>query len=263
MTALLHSRYLEHAFTLIEMVVAMVLTTIAAGIVASVIVQGIAGSSGARAGSVSDAAIRRSVDAMSDDIARAATTDRRDGAVRDPIAFAQAVRAGSAAWKPARRSNGAVDMNAAMVRADIDDVRAASGSRFSVAVGSQCITWAVVQSTLIRSVAPVTNCAATTSRRVYIRSESARGGLNRAPFTYQVVCNPAVCAGARPVRGTPPCRPHEVTSVATNQLRWVVGIDATLATITIDSKGTSESSGSISQSMRSRETASYRQALGC
>lgn len=259
--------------TLIELIVGMVLLGIAGAMVFGVLIQGFTGSSGARAGGVSDAALARTTDAFRDDVSRAATTDSATGKVRDQLGLAEAVRLGIPAWKPATRSDGSVDVDAPMVLADIDDVRIATGATVQVVVGPRCITWRAAPARdafeVSRSVAPSSNCNAATETRRYLSAKAGAPGFNRAPFSYQLMCNPRVCP---PERSRPlangagtgrECRPWNVAEVPRNRLRWIVGIDARLVSLTTSGKAAGAGQASVSQSIRSREVERWREALGC
>lgn len=246
--------------------VGIVLLGIAGALVFTVLVQGIAGSSGSRAGGISDAAIARTADAMGDDIARAATNDNLGGAVRDEVGFANAVRRYAVAWKPARDAAGAVDTRAPQLRADIDDVRFATPTAFQVVAGNECITWRTTGTNggyeVTRAVAPATNCNAPTETRRFLTARSTAPGFNSQPFSYMLVCNPGVCPGSG-AAGATPCRPWRVASVPANRLRWIVGVDASFVSLTQSGKEAAAGHGSISQTIRSRDIETYREALGC
>jgi type II secretory pathway pseudopilin PulG len=260
----------EVAMTLIELIVAMVLLGIAGAVVFGVLIQGLSGSSNARAGGISDAAINRTSDAMSDDIARALTEDSRAGSVRDELNFAAAVRRNETAWRASQDAAGRIDVNAPPEAADIDDVRVATPTSFQIIVGDTCVTWTAAPGTndgratfdIVRAEAPSTNCAASTDTKRFISAEPTAPGLDTTPFSYKLVCNPSVCPGSA-APATAPCRPFVVDSVSPAQRRWIVGIEARIASLTNANRGVGAAQASVSQEIRGRGIESYREALGC
>jgi type II secretory pathway pseudopilin PulG len=258
----------EAAFSLIEVLVVTILFGVVSALVVQVLVQGSTGAATSRAAGISDASMRRARDAMSDDIARAVTMDNLDAAIRDDVAFAAGVRSGAPVYRPGVRADGSVDINAAPVLADVDEVRTATPTTFQVIVRDRCITWragAGGGSTfqLVRTAAPATNCGAATETRVFLSADADAKGLDRTPFEYDLICNPGVCPGSS-ATGSAPCRPFTVTGSVTGvRRRWIVGVDAQLFSLTSSNAGMGSNRGSVSQTIRSREVDAYREALGC
>lgn len=251
--------------------IASILLIIAVGIVLQVVVRGFAGSGSSRAGGISDAALVRTTDSLGDDIARAGTNDNIGGAIRDKIGFADAIRRHQVAYKPAVRGDGSIDTNAPMQVADVDDVKVANSNMLQLVSRDSCVTWRAVPGSvdgvatidITRSVAPATNCNAITSTRRMLSVRSTAPGFTTSPFSYSLVCNPAVCAGSGAARSAP-CRPWVVRgNVPANRLRWVVGVDATIVTMNSSGHETAAARSGLSRSIRSREVGSYREALGC
>lgn len=258
----------EAAFTLIEMLIALVLTVIACGTVSMVLIHGFQSSSDARAGGVSDAAIRRTTEALQDDVGRAATADTRSGDVRDDTMLADAVRTGAAAYRPFRDANGVVDPAKPLVPADIDDIRVATPTEVQLIVGNECITWRAGRGTLdgratfdiTRSVAPATNCGATTDTRRFV---SAGPGADTTPFSFRLLCSRVQCPGSA-APSTAPCRPWTVeTAVTGHRRRWIVGVDISFASLTQSNRGVGAGRTTVSAGIRAREVERYREALGC
>ncbi|MCZ4495798.1 MAG: hypothetical protein JWM25_381, partial [Thermoleophilia bacterium] len=128
----------ERGFTLLEIMIALVLFSIAAALVTSVFVNALGGSGASRTGAVSDAAIERTTAALRDDVARAITEDRANSRLRDPSEFQSAVRTNAVA-----RST---DPETAGATLDIDDVVVATPTQLalrvdaaSTAAGVECV----------------------------------------------------------------------------------------------------------------------------
>lgn len=254
----------ERGFTLVELIVAMVLLSIALSIVAAVVVQAIQGSGGARAGALSDAAIASAAAALADDVARATTPDRRDNLLRDPADLAAALRRNEVAYSSNPADSGRV--------LDIDDVLLASPTELRVrsdvdaTAGVECVTWRATVAgafELRRMVDTAGACGqGRLSSRVMLRStRPAAANVDTSPFRYRLVCNRRSCPGSG-ASAAAPCRPWASENVAAANRRWVVGVDAVLGTVT-EGRSVASGHGSVRIAIRSRDTAAYRQGLGC
>lgn len=250
------------------MLVALVLIGIAGGIISTVIINGFQSSSDARAGGISDAAIRRTTEALQDDVGRAATADTRSGDVRDDTMLADAVRTGATAYRPFRDASGVVDPAQPLVVADIDDIRVATPTLVQMIVANECITWRAGPGTLdgratfdiTRSAAPAASCGATTDTRRFV---SAGPGADTTPFSFRLLCNQAQCPGSAAPSGAR-CRPWTVeTEVTGHRRRWIVGVGISFASLTQSNRGTGAGRTTVSAGIRAREVERYREALGC
>lgn len=266
------SAHRERALTLIEVIVAMVLLAIAIAIVATVVVQSIQGSSSASSGAISDAAVTRVSDRLSDDVASAMTEDRRDHRLRDPAELAAAVRRNEVPLSSDPAEAGTV--------VDIDDVVTATETRLQLradvdrAPGVECVDWearSVAQRfELVRRVARAGQACGSggLGEQVILRSDSnaARRAdgtplIDTTPFSYRLMCHSASCPGSAAPAGEP-CQPWSRGTVAAAQRRWVVGVDATIGTVTVQ-RASGSAAGTVRMGIRSREIGSWRRALGC
>lgn len=260
----------ERGFTMIELLVAMVLLAIALAMVSTVLIQALSGGSSGRAGSVSDAAVARTMSALQDDLGAALTADRRDARLRDPDEFATAVRTGAPAFSSDPSSPGAVDL---------DDVVTATPTMlemigdFAPNPGYECVSWQATTSSgsgsgsgyqLMRMVGPASSCGSgSISSRRMLHAPAGASGVNAAPFSYELVCNQTLCAADPGADASAPCRPWITTgAVATARRRWVVGVVASLTQVS-GSTNSAQSAGTMKASITSRRSDSYRQALGC
>ncbi|MCW2955635.1 MAG: hypothetical protein JWO69_504 [Thermoleophilia bacterium] len=240
---------------MIEVLVAMSLFAVALALVTTNLLSGISGSSTARAGSVSDQAVARTMSAFSSDIAAAQTPDRRDDMLRDPNALARAVQAGGNPLS--------TDPSIAARPVDLDDVVTAQGNAVQVradvdqAAGTECVTWRTETASgrvslvrLVDATCPgATAGGGAISKRSYSWAPATLPGLDPTPFAFRVVSPGA-------------CRPTLRDAVAGVQRRWVVAVDVALVNVTTDRTPT-KGAGSTSTLVRSRETGAYRKALGC
>ncbi|MCW2962345.1 MAG: hypothetical protein JWM90_2732 [Thermoleophilia bacterium] len=253
----------EQGFTLIELIVAMVLLAIALGMVSVFVLQSISGGTGARSGAASDAAIAAATVALEDDVAAAVTEDRRSNKLRDRVEFAQAVRSNGVA-----RSNNPSDAGRVL---DIDDILVATPSELQLradvdaAAGVECVTWRASTTNgyrVERLVSGAGGCGTgSLSRRTHVSAPAGVTGLTATPFSYQLLCHRSSCPGSL-APASAPCRPWTSTNAAGGQRRWVVGVSARFVNVTSD-KAVAKASGSASIAVRSRDTESYRKALGC
>lgn len=252
-------------FTLIEVLVAMVLLAIAVGIVGTIVVQAVVGFRGANSGAVSDSAVTRSVDALTSDVAAAVTPDRRDNRLRDATEMSVFVRTGAVASASNQTTGESMPI-------DIDDLTMATPTQFRLKAdvdrtpGTECVTW-IAQTigttfTVERRVDPWNGCGGgSLSKKTYISAPSTAAGLDTTPFTYQLICNRTVCPGSSASLAQP-CRPWAVEgTVSAAQLRWVIRVDATFTQVAAD--GATGGEGATGVALRSRDTESYRKALGC
>lgn len=260
-----HIEHRDRGFTLIEIIVAMVLLVIAVGLVGSGIIGALRSSTGARAGSVSDAAISRAISAFSTDVATAETLDRAEGQVRDPFDLADGVRTGD----PITRTDPA---SSSTLPVDINDIQRAEPTQFSVWSdvdhsldnGVECVTWQAKSSgenfQVVRRAGA--SCGSGDEQVLFSAPTAAAASLNTQPFTYVLQCNPGVCGGtAKPKNGA--CGTWESASVTGTQLRWIVGVRANFSSVSQQGQSAATTSGSTIATIRSRATLDYTAALGC
>lgn len=247
---------------MIEVLIATVLFAIAAGIVTSIVMHAVSGAGTARTGALSDAAIERTSAALRDDIARAVTADRASYRLRDPGEFEDAVRLNDVAYSTDPTSVGPLDIDDVVtatpkllqVRADVDPASA----------GYECITWEAKLVgkifTIERRVGAGAGCGSgNLGTRTLMRADTAVPGINQSPFSYDMIC--AGCPGAPGASSN--CAPWRVTSVPQQQRRWVVAVHADLMSAAVRGSSAAVAEGSITAEVRSRDTQTYRGALGC
>ncbi len=256
----------EAAFTLIELIVAMILLTIALGIVGGVVMQSISGSGSARSGGISDAAVARASTMLGDDVGKAMTQARRDNKVRDPADLAAAVRRNEPAISSDPADNSA--------RVDIDDVIMATSTELRLradvdrTAGVECVQW-LARTTgskfILRRRVDRQGAACGGGRLsdlVVLQSDSAAASLvDTTPFSYRLMCRRGTCPGSS-APASSPCRPWSVASVPANKRRWVIGVDANLGAVT-EERSAAAATGELRSSIRSREVQTWREALGC
>lgn len=250
---------------MIELLVAMVLMTIAFGMVAAGVISAFQGSGSARAGSISDAAVARASGALGDDVSRAETLGRSQGLLRDPAELAAAVRSGT--FDPMSSDAGTAGP------VDIDEFVVATPTRLVVLAdvmttpGVECVEWesAVVGADyrIQRTVLPPTCAGDALDRRVLLDAPAAATDVVKTPFSYELVCNRGLCGADSKAAAATPCRPWNQNSVSGKRLRWIVGVRATFSSVSVEGKAVSRGSGTVKMSARSRDTQMYRTALGC
>lgn len=241
---------------MVELIVAMVLLAIALAVASGAIIQQVSGSSTARAGAISDAKVARAAASFADDVAAARTLDLVGGELRDPAEFAAAVRDNAVARSsnpdPAR-ANRPLDIDAVLQATDRELRLQVEADAMSP--GTECITWRVAPGAAFaveRLVDRTRACGAGALGREQMLSAPAEvTGIDRTPFGYELACG--ACGGGVT------CRPSPAASVPADRLRWI-----TAATFGIDVvSGSTPGAGSSKVSIRIRDTASYRRALGC
>lgn len=257
----------ERGFTLIELLIAMVLLSLAVGMVATGIIHSLRSSSSARAGGVSDAATARVFSTMEGDVVNAETMGRAIGQVRDVSELAAGVQDGSEV-----RST---DPQTAGKLVDLDDVFEATGSKLTVqtdvvANGAgkvECITWeasapAGQDFRLTRTVRSSCGGRTLEDPRVMLQvPAAATGTINAAPFQYVLRCNGATCGGS-PVAGCGTWVANPATVTGTKR-RWIVGVKVNLSNASVQGASAAQSHSSANFTLRSRDTNDYLAALGC
>lgn len=246
----------------------MVLLVIVVAMVVTGIVAALRGSADARSGAISDAAMTRVTTAINDDVARAMTADRDAARLRDPVELARAITRHEPAY-----STSPADPPGTVL--DIDDVVDAQPDRFSIRVdadksvaGAECVTWRASSTdgtfAIERLVDPGASCGSgSIARTTFVSAPADVAGINLEPFSYDLVCAPASCDDSGASDPAAPCRPWTVSSVPASQVRRVVAVRATITAATAQSGSASRSDGTSSSTIRSRDTATYREALGC
>ncbi len=252
----------ESAFSLLEMIIAMVLLGVALAVVGNVVVQATGGSNGARAGAISDAAIARAATMLADDVAIANTSDRRDNLLRDPADLAGALQRNDVAYSS--------DPSRPMMRLDIDEVVTATSTELQVRsdvhrrAGVECITWRAITGAtfqLRRMVGSACGGSELSDRVVLESKNPTAANIDTSPFTYRLLCSARSCPGSR-ASNAAPCRPWDATTVSTAQRRWVIGVVAVLGVVT-EERAAAGGHGTMRISIRSRDTETYRRGLGC
>lgn len=261
---------IEGGLTIVELIVALVLTGIAFAIFASGVVGALSGGSDARNSSTSTALVSRTLDAIDDDVARAFAQHRDQGKLRDPLELKEALQRNRT---PA--SSDPYDRGAQLDR--FDDVVKATPTQLvlmaevdSSGPGPECVVWSagrgsggafVVTRTI--SIGGAT-CGATlgTEQFLSVAAGVAAGEFDSTPFSYSLVCHRGTCPGAP--AGSNACEPWIVDGapVADGRRRWVVGVTTSLTNVDGD-RGAARASGSSTSSIRSRHTDDYRAGLGC
>ncbi len=267
---------------MIELIVAIILAAIMFGVVGTALVNALQGSSGVRAGGVADASARRVSQLVEDDVARAETKDRADGQVRDLDDFNRAVRNGDAihSTEPTRPAT-ASDV------VDIRDVRRATGTGFTIQADVipdstglvECVEWDAAtkpgkagssEFTITRTVKQGASeyadpCSGTVAQKT-VELRAHGGGINSAPFSYQLQCHQDACGAAASPAATgkqAQCMPWPAVSVPDGkQLAWIVGVKLNLAAIVQDG-GSAKATASSLMTIRSRSSNDYQLALGC
>ncbi|MCW2928035.1 MAG: hypothetical protein JWM86_2003 [Thermoleophilia bacterium] len=247
----------EGAFTLIELVVAMVLLAMVLAMASGSIVRQFGGARTARSGAASDAAIARATNQFSDDVAGAMTPDLRDGKLRDPVEYRAAVQRNETATSSDPSQPGRA--------LDIDVVVTARGDQLSLrrdvhrSAGVECVTWRVNPGAAYRverMVDPAGACGrGSLGRTTMVSAPSGIAGLDRTPFAYQLICKGC------PNGGRPTCRSWSAPAATTAQRRWVVA--AAMSVTDIGGDASTLARGSSRVGIRLRDTESYRRALGC
>jgi hypothetical protein len=139
-------------------------------------------------------------------------------------------------------------------------------------VGSECVSWfaqlAGTAFSIERRIDPSGSCASAAApgpgslgTRVFLKADTRVSGVNVDPFSFDLVCRAGVCPGSG-AAGAAPCRPWRVTN-ANGTRRWVVGVHADLVAASVTGNSASRSEASATAVIRSRDTATYRGALGC
>ena len=270
--SLLPERRDERGFTLLELMIAMILFAVAAGIVTMALISAIGGSGSARSGAVSDASIERTTAAFRDDVARAITPDRANFRLREPADFSEAVMLNTPAYSTDPSDPPGTQL-------DIDDITAASPRLLKLrsdtvqsVAGSECVSWYAqlvgTAFSIERRIDPSTACASSTTpgpgslgKRVYLKADTRVSGVDVNPFSFDLVCRQGACPGSA-APAAAPCRPWRVTDASTHR-RWVVGVHASLVAASVSGDSASRSESSATSVIRSRDTATYRGALGC
>lgn len=240
---------------MIELIVAMVLLSIALAVASGALIQQVSGSSSARAGAISDSQVARAAARFSDDVAAARTPDLVGGELRDPTEYAAAVRSNAVA----RSSN--PDPARANRVLDIDPVLLATGNELRLQLeadpspGVECVTWRVgggAGFSVERLVDRTRACGGGgLGRERMLVAPAGVAGIDRTPFGYEIACGG--CGGGVT------CRPTPVGSVRADRLRWVTAVTFGIDTVTRSSRA----SGTTKVGIRIRDTESYRRALGC
>jgi prepilin-type N-terminal cleavage/methylation domain-containing protein len=268
----------ERAFTLIEMLVAMVLLAIAVALVSHGVLSALNASTQSRTGAISDAAMARISQQFQSDVAMAETTDRIAGRIRDPFDLERAVRRGEGVTTtdPTAPANAVVD---------IYDIRAATDDRIvlladvlpdtsqdpSVDAPAECVIWDV-------------NTSGSPARVHYTRTiESSCGGpvvetremlsvpanipgIDAHPFTYRLECHPSACPGNAAPDGPPsgrPCGTWNESTVTGKDRAWIVGVRMHVMAGAAEGHAASTTGGLVEATIRSRTTTEYASALGC
>ncbi len=247
---------------MIELVVAMVLLGLALALVVVVVMQAIGASSGARSGGISDSSIARAAARLSDDVVLASTADRRDNLLRDPADLAAALQDNEAAYSS--------DPSSPSQLLDIEDVVVATPKTLQIradvdqADGVECVTWRASDASgyELRRLVGATCGTGSIADDVMLRSSNpAAANIDTAPFRYRLLCHRTACAGSQAPPSSP-CRPWIVDSVPTHQRRWVIGVIATLGTMT-EERSVTSAHANVKAPIRSRDTETYRRGLGC
>ncbi|MCB0880345.1 MAG: type II secretion system protein [Thermoleophilia bacterium] len=265
----------EHAFTMVELIVAMILLAVATALVVGGVMSGLRSSGAASAGSISDAAIARFSEQFVADVAGAETTDRIVGRVRDPFEFADAVRTGAAitSTEPATAGDRVDIYDVQQATSDtvvlMSDVLADRSEDPAVDPPAECVTWQVTRGgspqhvTYTRTVRETCGGAVVDSR-VILDMPADVDGVNDDPFSYQLQCNLTDCAPTGAPAGTArPCGTWTRSSVTGAKRAWIVGIQANVTTGTTQGRSAASSTQQQLIGIRSRTTSEYARALGC
>lgn len=253
----------EYGFTMIEMIIAMVLLSIAMGLVGSALVNALSGSSVSTSGAIADSEIAKVTARFQDDLAVAETDDRAANLVREQLVLDNALRNDADASSD--------DPNSSNTNVDLEDIVVATPTmvQFKAEVvratpGAECVTWEAKTAgsayMIVRTVGNA-GCAGGTAE-VVAKGRSDSSGIVLEPFSYDLRCHRTLCVGSGATSASTPCAAWNATSVTGRRdLRRIVAIRAKFTTN--QGKNATDGHSGALMNIRSRQTHQWTTALGC
>lgn len=246
----------------------MILLSIAFGMVGTMIVNAISSSGAGSSNVASAAAISRTLQAFESDLGNAIAPGRLETKIRDLDELKGVVQD----HDPARSSD-PLDAGSAV---EFDDVLKADRHELQLRVdtdrqaGVECVAWTIGlvdgRQTVERTVYRAGGCGgAAIDTDTLVKLPKAVGGAESPAgfFRYQYGCNRSECPGSAPAGAD--CRPYTAPAngVPNDRRRWVVAVELHLEAMAQQGTSASQHKTAATASIRSRNTAEYRSALGC
>jgi len=259
----------EGAFTLIELIVAMVVMAIVISMIGTIVMSALRGSTDTRSGAVADATVQRATLMFTSDLSAAITEDRAQSKLRQPRVLREAVVNGTLVQSSDPADGGRI--------ADIDDVRMATSREVQLIAdvapvkGSECVTWRsradAGRAVLERLIDPAASCGNGALGHEIVMSSpllpNAAESASLDIFSYHMMCASDVCS-ASPAPADNVCESWIVHgAVAQKQLRWVVAVEVSIQSIIDEHRSAARSSAHLTGEITSRRAPTYRAALGC
>jgi hypothetical protein len=259
----------EDGFTLVELLVYCILLLVVLGLIGGGIMLAANGFGRSVSGDRSSRQFDGTLDRFERDVANAQSYHRARSLVRDSVDLRRALVDGAQIAAPNHFTAAAV--------LDVHDVKVASANELVVVsqvdgatTTPECVRWTIAGGAgnwrLDRAVAPSGedgSCGGygAAEQMANGNGDGAEEAAAMPSFAYRLVCNGCPGAGVAEAGGA--CGSWSASSVPANQLGWIVAAELDVAATAGANQRITRARGAGLVSIRSRETANYRAALGC